>query len=84
LFPDQIVYFREETLRKIELKSKNKILYHGSFKEALSLEETIVSTIYIFNEIKKNKLTVSNISQKNQKYILNMESEKYRQNLLKK
>ena len=89
LYPDQTVYFKENISfdnikkKKVVIK-KNKIIYNIDFKEANTLEETLIAYVYIRKQIEKAGLKCSFISQKEMNYIHDLESEKYRKKMLKK
>ena len=68
LFPDQVVY----------TSAGEELLATAAAKE------TIAAYSFIYNMIQHNKLTPCFISQDKADILLNMESEKYRQNILKK
>ena len=89
LFPDQTVYFRENISfdnnknKKVVIK-KDKIVYNTNFKEANTIEETLIAYVFIRKQIEVANLKCSFISQKEINYIHNLESEKYRKKMLKK
>ena len=88
IFPDQMVYFDnnisyDDQLKKINIDLVNKTLcYHCSEREAMAIEETIVAYLFIISHIEKYNLTLRTISTKSIERIVNMESEKYRRDLL--
>ena len=88
IFPDQMVYFDnsisyDTQLKKINIDLKKKTInYHCTEREAIAIEETIVAYLYIIAHIEKNNLTLKTISSQNIETIINMDSEKYRLNLL--
>ena len=89
LFPDQTVYFKENisfinAKNKKVIIQKNKIIYNTNFKEANTIEETLIAYVYIRIIIEKENLKCSFISQKEMNYIHNLDSEKYRKKMLKK
>ena len=84
LFPDQAV-FGSNIGKKISINKKtSNIIYKVSQKEALAIKENLIAWTYIVDCAKDCGLTLNFISQKNIDYINNMESEKYRKNLIKK
>lgn len=93
LFPDQTVYFKgnfsfvpaEKPTNKININhSTGEILYNTHHKEARTIEETLIAYLYILEQINRHQLTPEFINNEEVEYINNMESEKYRQNLLRK
>lgn len=92
LFPDQVVYFNDvcisskfnELRNKVNINSlTGEVIYKTNIKEARTIEETIAAYFYIIEHINKNNLTLNMISNENKSYIKSMESEKYRQKMLK-
>jgi len=89
LFPDQTVYFRENISfdnnknKKVVIK-KDKIIYNTNFKEANTIEETLIAYLFIRKQIELANLKCSFISQKEMNYIHDLESEIYRKKMLKK
>lgn len=92
LFPDQVVYFKENICFEENKKKKINIDLHQktitynvkTLVEAISVEETLLSYIYILSKILKNNLTPKYIGEKEQNYISNMKSEQYRKELMEK
>ncbi len=88
LFPDQTVYFKDNisfdiNKNKKVIIQKGKIIYNTNFKEANTIEETLISYVFIRKHIELSNLQCSFISKKEMKYIHNLESEKYRKKMLK-
>lgn len=80
LFPDQVVYLRRENIKLID----NKFLYYTNQKEAKTIEETLLSHIYLvqcFNQLKFSPKYLDPIIVE---YLNNVETEKYRRSILKK
>ena len=89
LFPDQTVYFKgnisvDHNKNKKVIIKKDKIVYNTNFKEANTLEETLIAYVFIRKQIELANLQCSFISKKEMNYIHNLESEKYRKKMLKK
>ena len=92
LFPDQVLYFKDnisftkEANKKVNFNLElNEIKYNvDTLKEARAIEETILSYLYILEMIEKNKLVPNYLEKKEQSYIENMESEKYRKKFIEK
>ncbi|MEK7172682.1 MAG: class II aldolase/adducin family protein [Patescibacteria group bacterium] len=89
MFPDQVVYLRvcfcgEDSCDKKAHINGCQIIYHASEKESQTIEETLLAYCYILNLIEKNNLNPNYLSAADVQYIGQMESEKYRQDLLKK
>lgn len=88
LFPDQVVY-----CQKFGFSGENKsitidpkgghISYNVSYKEAQAFVETLVAWLYILAEINSHKLTPRTLPQTEGDLIINLDSEKYRQRLIK-
>lgn len=74
LFPDQAV-FCNSIGEKISINEKTR--------EALAIEENLMAWAYIVDCAKKCRLILNPLSQDNINYINNMESEKYRQKLMR-
>ncbi len=84
LFPDQAV-FCGNIDEKISINEKTgDIVYKTNEKEALAIKENLIAWAYIINCAKYCGLTLKFLSSEEVDYIKNMESEKYRQNLIKK
>lgn len=89
LFPDQTVYFKDNisfknTKNKKVGIQKDNIIYNTNFKEARTIEETLIAYVYIRKQIERANLKCSFISKKEMNYIHDLESEKYRKKMLKK
>ncbi len=89
LFPDQAVYgmsmaFDNTEGNKISISLETgSVVYHANEKEALVMEEILVAWSWIIDSIVTRGEACSVISPENCAYILGMDSEKYRQALLK-
>lgn len=92
LFPDQVVYFKEnisfekDKQKKINIDLDNKkINYNVKTRvEAISIEETLLSYVYILDQIMKHTLTPKFINKEEQNYISNMKTEQYRKKVMEK
>lgn len=89
IFPDQIVYFNADEIQGVSTKFtlqeiKDDLYYLTNYNEALTIEETIMAYAYIYYYVEKNNLKINNLSNQQVHYIMNMESEKYRKQLLVK
>ncbi len=84
LFPDQAV-FGSYLGGKIRIEKINgEIVYQTNIKEALAIEEILTSWAFIVNSVQERSLSLRPLPVSDVEYILNMESEKYRQNLFDK
>lgn len=88
LFPDQVVYTHRVSFNNnqhpITITGKTGIMnYKTSQKEAQACAETISAWLYIMNSIQSKNLTPKTISKNEGDFILNLASEKYRQQLIK-
>ena len=84
LFPDQIV-FCDNINDKISIdESAGNINYKINKKEERAIEENLIAWLYIVDCAKDCGLVLNPLSQKDLDYINNMESEKYRQKLIKR
>ncbi len=90
LYPDQGVYLRgnisndEATPNKININLETgKITYRTNYKEALTMEESIVAFIYIMEKARQNNLTIMTMLKEDVDFITNVEGVKYRKTLLK-
>lgn len=84
LFPDQAVFCNSIGEKILINEATGDIFYKASQKEALAIEENLTAWAHIVNCAKNRGLNLNFISQDNINYISNMESEKYRQQLLRK
>ena len=87
LFPDQVVYctkfgFAGDNKPITVDRVTGEITYDVSYKEALAFIETFVAWVYIESEIRHHNFTHKLITAEEGQYILNMDSEKYRQKLI--
>ena len=93
LFPDQVVYLNSKIIdrngriqwgNKFFINKNDKsLVYLVSPKEALTIEEIMVAHCYIKENIKRMRLKINGISTADINFITKMDSEKYRQELLK-
>ena len=84
LFPDQAV-FCGDIGGKIAAESSGNVIYNKTtHKEALAIEEILTAWAYIVSCANLSGLSLKTISQEDVNYIKNMESEKYRQQLINK
>jgi uridine kinase/ribulose-5-phosphate 4-epimerase/fuculose-1-phosphate aldolase len=88
LFPDQVVYGKRFGLpgsgRPIIINPKTGIVdFDVSLKEAQASIETIFAWLYIHHEITTHQLTHRMLSAAEGEVIINLESEKYRQRLIR-
>lgn len=84
LFPDQAVFCNNIGEKILINKANGDIVYKTNQKEALTMEENLIAWAYIIDCARDLKLFLDPISKDDIDYINNMESEKYRQQLLKK
>lgn len=84
LFPDQAVFCNSIGKKILINKVTGDIFYKVNQKEAFAIEENLIAWAYIIDCAKNCGLNLNFISQDDINYINNMESEKYRQQLLKK
>ncbi len=90
LYPDQGVYLRgnisndEASPNKININLETgKITYRTNYKEALTMEESIVAFIYIMEKARQNDLTIMTMLKEDVDFITNVEGVQYRKTLLK-
>lgn len=89
LYPDQLVYLNGNVSvnsvgKKLNINTNTgEIIYKTNFSEAQTIEETLLAYLYVVNEIKRNKLPLKTMSEKEIDYIRNWESEAYRKSLIK-
>ena len=89
LYPDQLVYLNgsisiNEVKNKLNINtSTGEIVYKTNYKEARTLEETLLAYLYVIEQIGKNNLTLKTMTEEQINFIKNWESEKYRKSLLK-
>ena len=90
LYPDQGVYLRGNI--SSDSKSENKIninletgeiIYKTNYKEALTMEESIVAFIYIIEKAKESDLSIMVMRKEDVDFITNVEGVQYRKSLLK-
>lgn len=83
LFPDQAVFCSGVGNKFFIDKNSGEIIYKTNKKEELAIKENLAAWAYIVDCAQKLGLSLNPISKNNVNYINNMESEKYRQRLLK-
>lgn len=90
LYPDQAAYLlgaittrNEEKKARIDLKS-GITRYHVSYKEALTLEESICAFLFIMDEAHKNDLKTYTMKDEDIAFIMGWEGEAYRKAMLNK
>lgn len=84
LFPDQAVFCNSIGGKILINEANGDIFYKTNYKEALAIEENLTAWAYIVGCAKDCGLASKFLSLKDVDYINNMESEKYRQQLLEK
>lgn len=90
LYPDQAAYLSGNvadgsTGNKINVNTDTgEIIYRTNYKEALTMEESIVALVYILEGAKLKGLTPVSMKQEDIDFIKGWDSVKYRKNLLKK
>lgn len=87
LFPDQLVYLcndialSDNSDGKIVI-SNGKILYRAGYNQAVSLEESLIATVYVLKSIKELGLQANPLSEEDCANILGWDGEKYRKSLM--
>ncbi|MCC6818434.1 MAG: class II aldolase/adducin family protein [Bacteroidia bacterium] len=87
LFPDQTVFFKDNINFDIEKSGfkinifPNQISYHCSFREALSIHETMTAYLFIYDTLLNKSLMPQLIGRNEIDYINNMDMEKHRKSL---
>ena len=85
LYPDQIVYLEDTLGKTATINSKTgEITYRMPYKQALLLEQSITAILFIMNHIKDKNLEIKYMSESDQDFIKNWESESYRKKMSKK
>ncbi len=90
LYPDQAAYLSGNVAdgccgNKININGgTGEVIYKTNYKEALTMEESIVALAYIMENAKAKKMTPVPMKQEDIDFIKNWEGVKYRKNLLKK
>ncbi len=89
LFPDQIVFFKdnisfngEHPEKKIQILPE-KIIYQANYRESISIHETMTAFFFILDTIKKSGGSTKFIPPIEQDYINGMDMEIHRRNLMK-
>lgn len=89
LFPDQMVFFKNqigkpgEINKKINLDKHGYILYTGNEREIRSVHETLTAYLFIRNILSDRNQTCCFIGENEKEYIGNMEMEKHRKEMMK-
>lgn len=89
LYPDQFVYLNggvafNSLENKLNIITETgEVIYKTNPTEAQTMEETLLACVYVVNEIKKRKLPLKTMTQKDIDFIRNWESEAYRKSLVK-
>ena len=89
LYPDQFVYLNGGVAfngldNKLNIITQTgEVIYKTNAAEALTMEETLLGCVFVLNEIKKRKLPLKTMSEKDIDFIRNWESEAYRKSLVK-
>ncbi|MFA7673681.1 MAG: class II aldolase/adducin family protein [Clostridia bacterium] len=90
LYPDQAAYLLgavstdgSENKAKIDLKTGN-VEYFTTYKEALTLDESICAFLFIMEEARKNGLHTYPMKDEDIAFIMGWEGEKYRKAMLNK
>lgn len=88
LFPDQTVFFKnqiecsnEVSDRRIHISKDYTIKYKGSFREAISVHETMTAYLFLYDYLQQNSMDADFIDGNEIDYINNMEMEKHRKNI---
>ena len=90
LYPDQAAYLSGNVSdgccgNKINVNGETgELIYRTNYKEALTMEESIVALVYILEGAKAKGLTPVSMKQEDIDFIKGWDSVKYRKNLLKK
>lgn len=90
LYPDQAAYLSGNvaegiTENKINVNEETgEVIYKTNYKEALTMEESIVAMVYILKYAKEKGMTPMPMKQEDIDFIKNWEGVKYRKTLLKK
>ncbi len=83
LYPDQLVYLNNVLANSPDtiVVNKGKVYYNTDIKQATTLDETLAAYLFVLDVIKKNKLTVSVMNEKEVAFINGWEAEKYRRSV---
>jgi hypothetical protein len=82
LYPDQLVYIGDRIGDTVRLAADG-IAYHMGEKEAQTVEETLLSVVFVLDAIRKAGLTLRQMREEDAAFIDSWESEKYRAKLIK-
>lgn len=90
LFPDQTVFFKDrisdsnDAIKKtIDLKTDGSIQYNCSYRDAISIHETMTAYLYLYDVLTELDLPMEFIKGNEIDYINNMEMEKHRRGMTK-
>jgi ribulose-5-phosphate 4-epimerase/fuculose-1-phosphate aldolase len=89
LYPDQFVYlngavsFNSLDNKLNIITETGEVIYKTGTAEAQTMEEALLSCVYVVNEIQKRGLPLKTMSEKDIDFIRNWESEAYRKSLVK-
>jgi len=78
LFPDQVIYLNPAKMSQ----SKEGLLIYENKKKVGSITQILMAYLYLKKCFKENQLNSRYLSQADQDFLLNLDSEKYRQNLV--
>lgn len=88
LFPDQTVFFKDrisdwndQEKRVIDLKANGSVVYNCSYREAISIHETMTAYLYLFDVLTEIDLPMDVIDGSEIDYINGMEMEKHRKQI---
>jgi len=88
LFPDQTVFFNDQiddldgsSDKKIAISQAFSINYKGTYREAISIHETMTAYLFLYDYLIQNASTIDFIGGSEIDYINNMEMEKHRKNI---
>jgi len=83
IYPDQLVYLNNLLrFNPAQMTVANgTVTYNVDAKKARTLEETLAAYLFVISTIKKNKLTLSTMNEKEVDFINNWEAEKYRRSV---
>lgn len=87
LFPDQTVFFKDQISDNKSIPKKinidhNNLFYQGSFREAISIHETLTAYLFIYQTLSELNIKPHYIVSSEIDYINNMDMEKYRKGLM--
>lgn len=88
LFPDQIVFFSNqisfsgaEVERKIQISDQFKVSYQGTYRDVLSVHETLTAYLFIYDTLQSNSIQIDLIGGQEIDYINQMDMEKHRKQI---